>query len=160
MIKAFFHRHSFASSDETRSQSQRLTLVVFLLPTEAAPVLLLNLFPRLHQCSCQLWTRLQHYYTSVWAKLHQNYCEKETAVLERKCVNFCWKGKVRLLSPYYGVHALAVAVDAGTAALAADGEVGVLGTKVCKCRELEPLCDHTKTRSLPHQRYRRPLSAF
>ena len=48
VIKTFYHRHRFASSDETRSQSQQLTLVVFLLPTEAAPVLLLNLFPRLH----------------------------------------------------------------------------------------------------------------
>ena len=62
-------------------------------------------------------------------------------------MNFCWKGKVRLLLPYYGVD------DVGTAALAADGEIGVLGTKVCKCREMEPL-------GLPHQRYRRPLSAF
>ena len=47
-IKAFCQRHRFASTDETRSQSQRLTLVVFLLPTETAPVLLLNQFPRLH----------------------------------------------------------------------------------------------------------------
>ena len=42
-----------------------------------------------------------------------------------------------MLSQYYGVDALAVAVDVGTAALAADGEVGVLRTKFCKCRELE-----------------------
>ena len=75
-------------------------------------------------------------------------------------MNFCWKGKVQLLSPYYGVDALAVGVDAGPAASAADGEVGVLGTKFCKCRELEPLCNHTKRRSLPHQRYHRPFSGF
>ena len=44
-------------------------------------------------------------------------------------MNFCWKEKVRLLSQY-GVHELAVGVDAVAAALAADGEVGVLGTKI------------------------------
>ena len=45
-------------------------------------------------------------------------------------MNFCWTGKVRLLSPYYGVHALAGGVDAVAAALAAEGEVGVFDTKV------------------------------
>ena len=44
-------------------------------------------------------------------------------------MHFYWKGKVRLLSPY-GVHALVVGVDAVAAALAADGEVGVLDTKI------------------------------
>ena len=37
VIKAFYHRHRFASTDETRSQSQRPPLA-FLLPTEVAPV--------------------------------------------------------------------------------------------------------------------------
>ena len=57
VIKAliFYHRHRFASTDETHSQKQRVTLVNFLLPAEVAPVLLLNLFPRLHPVdNCQL----------------------------------------------------------------------------------------------------------
>ena len=50
----------------------------------------------------------------------------------REVREFLLEGKGTVLSPYYGVHALAVGVDAVAAALAADGEVGVLGTKVFK----------------------------
>ena len=42
---------------------------------------------------------------------------------------FLSEGKGTVLSPY-GVQALAVGVDVVAAALAAGGEVGVLGTKV------------------------------
>ena len=66
--------------------------------------------------------------------------------LERKCVNFYQKGKVRLLSPY-GVHAAAVGVDAVADALAAGGEVGVFNTKVSKCPDLAIPGGHTERRS-------------
>ena len=77
------------------------------------------------------------------------------AAPERNCHTGKEVCEFQLLSSY-GVHALAVVVDAVAAALAADGKVGVLETKVCKCPELE-FGGHTERRSLPHQRYRRPL---
>ena len=99
----------------------------------------------------------EHGYSSTIVQSEQS-CTRALVrkKLERKCVNFYQKGKVRLLSPY-GVHAAAVGVDAVADALAADGEVGVFNTKVSKCPDLAIPGGHTERRSLPRQRYRRPL---
>ena len=57
----------------------------------------------------------------------------------------------------YGVHALPVGVDTVAAALVADGEVRVCVSTVCKFPELAYPDGHTERRSLPRQRFRRPM---
>ena len=97
-----------------------------MLSTEVAPVLLLNLFPRLHPVQLSALNKV----TAVLS-----FSLSKAAPRERNCrtgkqvCEFLLEGKGSVLSPY-GVHALAVGVNAVAAALAADGEVGVLGTKV------------------------------
>ena len=93
VIKAFYHRHRFASSDETRSQSQRLTLVVFLLPTEAAPVLLLNLFPRLHPVQLSTLNKVTALLLFSLSKAAPELLGERDCLTEKQVCEFLSEGK-------------------------------------------------------------------